>query len=97
VLNKGFYELFSLLEKQIGSRRHIRCHTFNTHANKVVIVCSVITMIYYPVQVLDGHISTSLKGLSHEVFGPVFWPVWMQIGLNKNRFWFLNFKEAPSI
>ncbi len=38
-----------------------------------------------------------LKGLSHEIFGPVFWPVWMYIGLNKNRFWFLNFKEAPSI
>jgi hypothetical protein len=38
-----------------------------------------------------------LKGLSHEIFGPVYWPVWMHIGLNKNRFWFLNFKEAPSI
>jgi hypothetical protein len=39
----------------------------------------------------------SLKGLSHEIFGPVYWPVWMHLGLNKNRFWFLNFKEAPSI
>jgi hypothetical protein len=38
-----------------------------------------------------------LKGLSHEIFGPVYWPVWIHIGLNKNRFWFLNFKEAPSI
>jgi hypothetical protein len=38
-----------------------------------------------------------LKGLSHEIFEPVYWPVWMHLGLNKNRFWFLNFKEAPSI
>jgi hypothetical protein len=39
----------------------------------------------------------SLKGLSHEIFGPVYWPVWMHLGLNKNRFWFLNFEEAPPI
>jgi hypothetical protein len=39
----------------------------------------------------------SLKGLSHEIFGPVYWPVWMHLGLSKNRFWFLNFKGAPSI
>jgi hypothetical protein len=38
-----------------------------------------------------------LKGLSHEIFGPVYWPVWMHLGLNKNRFWFLNFEEAPLI
>jgi hypothetical protein len=38
-----------------------------------------------------------LKGLSHEVYRPVYWPVWMHLGLNKNRFWFLNFKGAPSI
>jgi hypothetical protein len=38
-----------------------------------------------------------LKGLSHQIFGPVYWPVWMHLGLNKNRFWFLNFKGAPSI
>ncbi len=35
----------------------------------------------------------SLKGLSHEIFGPVYWPGWMHLGLNKNRFWFLNFKK----
>ncbi len=34
-----------------------------------------------------------LKGLSHEIFGPVYWPVWMYLGLNKNRFWFLNLKK----
>ncbi len=39
----------------------------------------------------------ALKGLSHEISGPVFWPVWMHLGLNRNRFWFLSFKEAPSI
>jgi hypothetical protein len=37
------------------------------------------------------------KVLSHEIFGPVYWPVWMHLGLNKNRFWFLNFEEAPAI
>ncbi len=42
-------------------------------------------------------ICCTLKGLLHEIFGPVFLPVWMHRGLNRNRFWFLNFKEAPSI
>jgi hypothetical protein len=41
--------------------------------------------------------SEILKGLSHEIFGPVYWSVLIHIGLTKNRFWFLNFKEAPSI
>ncbi len=35
--------------------------------------------------------SSCLKGLSHEIFGPVFWAVWMYLGLNVNRLWFLNF------
>ncbi len=35
-----------------------------------------------------------LKGLSHEIFGPVFWLVWMYLGLNVNRLWFLNFYDA---
>ncbi len=39
----------------------------------------------------------ALKRLSHEILGPVYWPVWMHLGLNKNRFWLLNFEEAPSI
>ncbi len=38
-----------------------------------------------------------LKGLSHEIFRPVFWPVWMHLGLNVNRLWFKNFFEALSI
>ncbi len=38
-----------------------------------------------------------LKGLSHEIFRPVFWPVWMHLGLNVNRLWFWNFYEAPLI
>jgi hypothetical protein len=29
-----------------------------------------------------------LKGLSHENFRPIFWPVWMHLGLNVNRFCF---------
>jgi hypothetical protein len=47
VFNEGFYALFSL---------HIGCHTFNTRANRVVIVCSVIIKIFNPMQVLDSHI-----------------------------------------
>jgi hypothetical protein len=35
-----------------------------------------------------------LKGLSHEIFGPVFLAVWMYLGLNVNRLWFLNFNYA---
>jgi hypothetical protein len=38
-----------------------------------------------------------LKGLSHEIFWPVFWPVWVHLGLNMNCLWFLNFNGAPSI
>jgi hypothetical protein len=61
VFNEGFSKLFSLLEKQKDSLFHIRCHTFNTRANRVAIVCSVITKIFNPLQVLGGHISTSLN------------------------------------
>ncbi len=35
----------------------------------------------------------ALKGLSHEIFRPVFWPVLIYLGLNGNGFSFLNFKE----
>ncbi len=38
-----------------------------------------------------------LKGLSHEIFGPVFWVGLMHRGLNVNRLWFLNFNDAPLI
>ncbi len=38
-----------------------------------------------------------LKGLSHEIFRPVFWSVWMHLGLNVNRLWFFNFKEGSLI
>ncbi len=37
---------------------------FNTQANRVAIVCSVITEIFNPMQVLDDHISTSLNDTS---------------------------------
>jgi hypothetical protein len=39
----------------------------------------------------------NLKGLSHEIFWPVFWAAWMHLGLNVNRLWFLNFNDAPLI
>jgi hypothetical protein len=38
-----------------------------------------------------------LKGLSYEIFGPVFLAVRMYLGLNVNRLWFLNFNDAPLI
>jgi hypothetical protein len=41
-----------------------------------------------------AYVQESLKGLSHEIFGPVFWAVWMYLGLNVNRLWFLNFNYA---
>ncbi len=57
MFNEGFYELFSLLEKQKSSRLHIQCHTFNTQANRVAIVCSVIAKVFNTIHVFDGHIS----------------------------------------
>ncbi len=46
---------------------------------------------------VERHVNAaeSLKGLSHEIFGPVFWAAW--IDLNVNRLWFLNFNDAPLI
>jgi hypothetical protein len=38
-----------------------------------------------------------LKGLLREIFGPVFWAVWMHLGLIVNRFWIFNFYDVPSI
>jgi hypothetical protein len=38
-----------------------------------------------------------LKGLSHEIFAVIFWLEWIYLGLNENRYWFLNFKECSSI
>ncbi len=32
----------------------------------------------------------TVKGLSHEIFRPVFWHVWTHLGLNVNRFCFQN-------
>jgi hypothetical protein len=57
-LTRAFHELFGLLEKQKGSCWHIRCDTFNTWANRVAVICSVITKIFNPMQMLDSHIST---------------------------------------
>jgi hypothetical protein len=33
------------------------------------------------------------NGLSHEIFTVLFWIEWIYLGLNGNRFWFVNFKE----
>jgi hypothetical protein len=40
--------------------------------------------------ILEQILNMDLKGLSHEIF----WPVWIYLGLNGNRFSFLNFKES---
>jgi hypothetical protein len=37
------------------------------------------------------------KGTVARDFGPVFWAVGMNLGLNMNRLWFLNFNAAPLI
>jgi hypothetical protein len=51
----------------------------------------------YSAVCVESCYESSLKGLSHEIFGPVFWAVWMYLGLNVNRLWFLNFNDAPLI
>ncbi len=38
-----------------------------------------------------------LKELSHETFRPVFWPVWIYLGLKRNHFSFLYIKEGSLI
>jgi hypothetical protein len=50
-----------------------------------------------PSRSVFSHAKLSLKGLSHEIFGPVFWPVWMYLGLNVKRLRFLNFDAAPLV
>jgi hypothetical protein len=37
--------------------------------------------------VVESELSAA-KGLLHEIFGPVFWAVWMYLGLNVNCLWF---------
>jgi hypothetical protein len=38
--------------------------------------------------------SETLKELSHEIFRPVFWPVWMHLGLNVNCLCFFILKRV---
>ncbi len=64
---KGFYEILSWLGKEavVG----IRCLTIYTWANRVVIVSSVITRIFFnPMQVLDSHISTFFNKDTRDLF-----------------------------
>ncbi len=41
-------------------------------------------MVYFLKQntYLKHRETVPLKGLSHEIFRPVFWPVWIYLGLN---------------
>ncbi len=57
---------------------------FSGHRNKLL-------------KIIRSCMKYGLKGLSHEIFRPVFWPVWMHLGLNVNRLWFFNFKEGSLI
>jgi hypothetical protein len=38
-----------------------------------------------------------LKGLPHEIYWPVFWHVWVNLGLKVNRFLVQNCSDATSI
>jgi hypothetical protein len=40
---------------------------------------------------------TAVKGLSQEISTFFCGGKWIYLGLNWNRFWFFNFKDAPSI
>jgi hypothetical protein len=51
----------------------------------------------YLANMRSANLLEALKGLSHEIFGPVFWAAWMYLDLNVNRLWFLNFDDAPLI
>jgi hypothetical protein len=48
----------------------IRCLTINTRANRVAFVCSVITRIFNPMEVLGSHISTLSNKYTHEFINP---------------------------
>jgi hypothetical protein len=55
-------------------------------------------LVYWTIMDETGYTLTPrLKGLSHEIFTVIFWLEWIYLGLNWNRFWFLNFKECPLI
>ncbi len=43
-----------------------------------------------PIILAAKYISIAIKGLSHEIFRPVFWPVWMHLDLHVNRLWLKN-------
>ncbi len=58
-------------------------------ATKATTCMMAVTLLFFSFE--------SLKGLSHEIYGPVFWAVWMYLGPNVNRLWFLNFNDAPLI
>ena len=39
----------------------------------------------------------NLKGQCHEILRGVLWPVWIDLGLNKDLFWFLIFSASPPV
>ncbi len=67
----------------------IQC--FSRHIGTAVSADFKIVFIILHVLIKETEICFSLsclKGLSHEILRPVFWPVWMHLGLNVNRLWF---------
>jgi hypothetical protein len=73
------------------------------YCEKLFLACSGGTLFKISVEIVRNPLPTPpegnqyLKGLSQEILRPVFWPVWIYLGLNGNRFWFLNFNEGSLI
>ncbi len=47
--------------------------------------------------VLSLHFWSPFKGTVQRDFNSVFWHKWIDLCLNMNRFWFINFSESPTI
>ncbi len=83
----GTYLLFTNKYKYTGSCYFSPFRFFPIFPQFVLFLLKTISLMF----------PRPLRGLLHEIFGPVFWTVWIDLGLNRNRFWLLSFKEAPLI
>ncbi len=63
---KGFCELLCWVSKRaLGNMRYL---TINTRSNRVVIISSVITRIFFNSAILDSNISTYVNKDTHDLF-----------------------------
>ncbi len=53
--------------------------------------CCIKLLVIFP------HSLWVLKRLSHEIFCPIFLPLWINLGLNVNRFCFFRYSNVSSI